>query len=52
MCRQDRNGSLEAKEEIHDASDELDDGGDEKFEEAFERKKDHERDSKVGLVTL
>ena len=32
---------------MHDADDEMDDDGDQKFEEAFLRKKDGERDQKV-----
>ena len=48
IYRRDRDGGLEAKEESHDADDEMDDDGDQKFEEAFLRKKDHERDLKVS----
>ena len=51
LLRRDRDGSIEAKEEMHDARDELDDDGDEKFEEAFLRKKDRSQDQRVSLVT-
>ena len=47
--KRDRDGAFEAKEEMHDAEDELDDSDDGKWMETFMKKKDSLRDQQVRV---